>query len=198
MASFKTIAGIALMAARLSAQEPLYKFSTTVYTFGTTTASNSGFRGQIYHLKPESKKLPDFSKMKPVGSIYTPALNVPHRSFDEGFPGDTERFERVAIDYTERLWISQPGTYRFAVESGAGSALYVDGKRIIRSDGQHPVIEKAGEVKLKKGAHSIRVSYFQGPRFHVALVLRVAGPGEDEPRIFHADNFKPPADADWH
>jgi hypothetical protein len=35
------------------------------------------------------------------------------------------------------------------------------------------------------------VSYFQGPRFEVALVLQVAPPGE-EFRLFSTDEFKPP------
>ena len=73
--------------------------------------------------------------------------------------------------------------------------LYIDGKKVIDNDGQHSVEEKEANVKLKSGVHSIRVSYFQGPRFHVALVLRVAGPKEKELRVFHTDDFKPPPDA---
>jgi len=76
--------------------QPPYKFHTTVvgeplYTFGTTVAANSGFRGEIYHINPGSQKLPNFSKLRHVGTIYTPSLCVPARSFDEGFPGITER-----------------------------------------------------------------------------------------------------------
>ena len=186
-----------LTALPLAAQEPLYKFSTTVYTFGTTTASTSGFRGEVYHIKPESRKLPDFSKLKSEGAIYTPALNVPSRSFHEGFPGVSDRFEWFAIDYTARFWVSEPGTYRFALASDDGSILYIDGKPVIRNDGVHPVVERTGDMKLKKGVHSIRVSYYQGPRFHVALVLRVLKPAHDGWRIFHTDEFKPPADAAW-
>ena len=59
------------------------------------------------------------------------------------------------------------------------------------------MIEKEGKVRLKAGVHRIRVSYFQGPRFHVALVLRVAGPRDNELRVFHTDDFKPPANAAW-
>jgi hypothetical protein len=54
-----------------------------------------------------------------------------------------------------------------------------------------------GKVKLKAGAHSIRVSYFQGPRFHVALILRVAGPKDRELRIFNTREFAPPNDGKW-
>jgi PA14 domain-containing protein len=205
MSSVPKISGIVVMLAialRLAAQEPLYKFSTTVigeplYTFGTTVAANSGFRGEIYFISTGSKKLPNFSTLKPVGVIYTPYLAVPLRAFDEGFPGVTERFEWFAIDYTGRFWVSEQGTYRFALASDDGSILYIDGKKVIQNDGQHQMVEKAGRVKLKAGAHAIRVSYFQGPRFQVALVLRVAGPGAHELHVFHADDFKPPADAAW-
>jgi hypothetical protein len=188
------------LAAGLAAQEPIYKFSTTVfgepiYTFGTTVASNSGFRGEIYYLEPDTRRLPDFSKLRPVGTIYTPYLCVPLRAFDEGFPGVTDRFEWFAIDYTGRFWFARPGIYHFALASDDGSILYIDGKRIIQNDRQHPVIEKKGTLRLKAGAHTVRVSYFQGPRFHVALVLQVAGPGDHELHVFHADEFKPPPDA---
>src|ERR1022692_918953 len=154
-------AGIMMLAlaGSVSAQEPIYKFSTTVigeplYTFGTTVVATTGFRGEIYHIKPGSRKLPNFSTLKPVGEIYTPYLCVPPRSFDEGFPGVTDRFEWFAIDYTARFWVSEPGKYRFALASDDGS------------------------VNLKMGEHAIRVWYFQGPRFQVALVLRVARPDE--------------------
>src|SRR5678816_3176297 len=158
MASVPLISGAALiltLALNLAAQPP-YKFRTTVvgeplYTFGTTVAANSGFRGEIYHIAPGSQKLPNFSRLQPVGTIYTPSLCVPARSFDEGFPGITERFEWFAIDYTGRFWISEPGTYRFALASDDGSILYIDDKTIIHNDKQHPVIEKEGKVKLKLG-----------------------------------------------
>lgn len=174
--------------------EPRYKFSTTVYTFGTTVVDNSAFRGQIYHVKPDTRRLPNFSKLRPVGTIYTPALYVPSRDFDEGFPGVTERFEWFAIDYSARFWVAEAGTYRFLLESDDGSALYIDGKRVIRNDGQHPVEREDGKVSLKVGAHDIRVSYFQGPRFHVALMLKVRGPSDGEYRIFHTGEFRPPSE----
>jgi len=186
-----------LLLAAAAQDEPRYKFSTTVYSFGTTVASNSGFRGDIYHIEEGTEKLPDLSRLKPVGSIYTPALCVPSRAFDEGFPGVTDRIEWFAIDYRARFWVSQPGTYRFALESDDGSVLYIDDKRVIGNDGEHPPKEKDGKVKLKVGPHRIRVSYYQGPRFHVALVLRVQGPTDGELHVFNTEEFKPPSDADW-
>jgi len=184
----------------LSAQEPAYKFSTTVfgkplYGFGTTVVASSGFRGEIYEIEPDSRRLPDFSTLTPVGTVYTPYLFVPLRQFDQGFPGVTGRFEWFAIDYTGRFWVSKPGKYRFALASDDGSNLYIDGKRLIENDKQHALKEKAGTIKLKTGVHDIRVSYFQGPRFQVALVLRVASPEDRELRVFDTNEFNPPADA---
>ena len=181
-------------------QEPPYKFGTTVvgeplYKFGTTVAANSGFRGEIYFLEPDTGALPDFRKLKPVGAIYTPYLCVPYQSFDEGFPGLTKRYEWFAIDYSGRFWVSKPGAYWFALMSDDGSILYIDGRKVIDNDGVHGVEEKHANVKLTVGVHRIRVSYFQGPRYHLALVLRVAGPKEKQLRVFHTDDFKPPPDA---
>ena len=191
-----TVAGAAI------AQEnaPPYKFSTTVtgeplYTFGTTVAANSGFRGDIYWLKRNTSRLPNFSKMKPLGSIYTQYLCVPLRSFDEGFPGVTKRFEWFAIDYHGRFWVSREGVYEFMLTSDDGSILYLDDRKVVDNDGVHAEAEASGAVSLKTGVHSIRVSYFQGPRFHVSLVLEVKPPGDGEFRVFHTEDFKPPADA---
>jgi hypothetical protein len=196
---------VAALLGTVAAQEPQlppYKFSTAVtgeplFTFGTTVAANSGFRGDIYLLEPETARLPNFSKLKPVGSVYTPFLCVPRRSFDEGFPGITDRFEWFAIDYHARFWVSREGRYHFALVSDDGSKLYVDDKKIIDNDGLHGELKEFGSVKLKSGVHRIRVSYFQGPRFHLSLILGVLGPEEHDFRSFHTDDFRPPADATW-
>jgi hypothetical protein len=163
--------------------------------FGTTVVINSGFRGLVYHIRRNSQRLPDFHKLKPAGAIYTSALNVPTQSFRAGFPGVTKRFEWFAIDYSARFWIETPGVYRFALVSDDGSRLYIDDREVIDNDGIHPAERRAGSVELSGGIHQIRVSYFQGPREEVALILQVAGPAERF-RIFSTDEFKPPPDAD--
>jgi hypothetical protein len=181
-------------------KQPPYKFDATVtaeplYTFGTTVVATSGFRGEVFHIDFESTGLPNFSRLKPVGTIYTPYLYVLPQDFAVGFPGVTKRFEWFAIDYRGRFWVSKPGRYDFKLLSDDGSVLYIDGKQIIDNDGQHGVLEKDGSAKLDAGVHRVRVSYFQGPRFHVALVLRVWPPGEKNFRVFNLEEFKPPPDA---
>lgn len=162
-------------------------------TFGTTVVISTGLRGLVYKIGDFTEKLPKFEKMKPIGTIYTDSLNIPPREFTEGFPGITKRFEFFAIDYTGRIWVEKPGMYRFALTSDDGSKLYIDDNVIIDYDGVHGSDRKDGTVNLTRGVHKIRVSYFQGPRFMLALVLEVAPPGEGL-KIFTTQDFKPPSD----
>lgn len=162
--------------------------------FGTTVVESSGFRGQIYHVHRWTKKLPDFSKMKPVGSIYTPVLNVPPQAFSRGFPGVTDQNEFFGIDYTARIWIENAGMYRFALKSDDGADLFIDGNLVIDNDGQHPPVENFGQANLTKGLHVIHVPYYQGPRWLVALVLKVEPPGETKFVIFNTADYKPAGD----
>src|SRR5215472_11594050 len=68
--------------------------------FGTTVVIPSGLRGLIYYMRPGEAWLPDFTRLKPAGAIYTTSLNVPAQDFLLGFPGITTRNEWFAIDYT--------------------------------------------------------------------------------------------------
>jgi hypothetical protein len=166
--------------------------------FGTTVVIPSGLRGLVYFIPPGSVVLPKFEKLEPVGTIYTTGLNLAPREFSEGFPGVTKRFEWFAIDYTGRFYIDKPGKYHFAMASDDGSKLYIDGKCVINLDGIHAPEREDTIVKLEGGIHSIRVSYFQGPRYQIALMLSVAGPGDNDLRVFNTNEFKPPANpADW-
>jgi hypothetical protein len=166
--------------------------------FGTTVVLPSGLKGEVYNLKANTAKLPNFRRMKPVGVIYTNSLNIAPREFTAGFPGVTERFEWFAIDYTGRFWIDQPGAYRFELTSDDGSKLYVDDRLLIDNDGGHIVQARMGETMLSGGIHGIRVSYFQGRRYHLALILKVKGPGDSVWQVFSTEALKPPAHPeDW-
>jgi len=145
-----------------------------------------------------SMKLPRLEKLKPVGTIYTSELNVPRRSFTEGFPGVTDRFEWFAIDYSGTFWVEKPGKYTWAIVSDDGSKFYIDGHLLIDNDGLHPARGYAAISKLKRGEHRIRISYFQGPRDEVALMLAVIPPGDDEFSLFNTDDYlSPEALAEW-
>jgi hypothetical protein len=166
-------------------------------TFGTAVVIPSGLRGEIYYIAPGSWKLPDFEKLKPVGAIYTTSLNIPVQSFTKGFPGVTNRFEWFAIDYKGKFWIEEPGRYDFALRSDDGSRLYIDERLVINNDGVHAPETLTGKIDLTGGIHSLRLSYFQGPRETVALILAVAR-GKEQWKVFDTNHFRPPVNPrDW-
>jgi hypothetical protein len=184
----------ALILAVIASVSPLAAQEEPTPVFGTTVVIPSGLRGLVYHIKRNRTELPDFEKLKPAGPpIYTSSLNLPPQNFLEGFPGVTKRNEWFAIDYTGKFWIADPGTYRFSLLSDDGSKLYIDDQIIIDNGGVHAPLEKIGMADLEGGLHRMRLSYFQGPRFQIALVLKVAGPGQKS-RVFSTDEFKPPPD----
>jgi len=162
-------------------------------SFGITAPLRYALRGTVYNMLPGSTALPDFAHLQPAGTIYTYTLDVPKRMWTEGMPGVTDRIEWFAIDYEGDFWTEKPAKYRFNLTSDDGARLYVDGKVVIDNDGVHESQAIGGSVALEAGRHRIRVSYFQGPRDFVALVLEVAAPGE-ELHIFDTRAFMPTLD----
>ena len=74
----------------------------------------------------------------------------------------------------------------------------LDGHLVIDNDGLHSAKGLAAFVRLKRGEHRIRLSYFQGPRDEVALILAVIPPGEDEFSLFNTEDYlSPKALAEW-
>jgi hypothetical protein len=164
-----------------------------VYVFGTTVVIPSGLKGVIYYISHSETKFLDLEKEKPRGSIYTSSLNIPPQDYKAGFPGIGKRFEWFAIDYTGKFWISKPGEYRWELTADDGAMLFIDDKLVIDNSGIHPPVTLHGSTVLSGGIHSLRVPYFQGIRYQVALVLKIAPPGQDF-RVFSTEEFKPPAD----
>jgi hypothetical protein len=184
---------VALVASPMHGQEP------ATFTFGTTVVIPAGLKGDIYALPEGTDSLAALDRSKPpIGTIYTSSLQVRPQDFRIGFPGVTDRFEWFAIDYNGKFWIEKPGFYRFRLTSDDGSMLYIDGQLIIDNDGQHSPEPRRGSLRLAGGVHTIRVVYFQGSRFTISLMLDVAGPGDQSPRPFSTDEFKPPGNPeDW-
>ncbi len=176
-----------------SAQQPT-PGHISVPVFGTTVVVSSGLRGEIYFIPKGSQSLPRFKHRTPVGTIYTTSLNIPAHDFRAGFPGITNRFEWFAIDYRGRFWTQQAGQYGFGLTSDDGSKLYIDDHLVIDDDGIHGPSGCTATAELEAGIHSIRVSYFQGPRYAVCLILTVEKPGQPW-QIFNTYEFLPPSDA---
>ncbi len=160
-------------------------------SFGTARQTVFALTGKVYAIPEGTDRLPDFSRLQPVGTVWATTLNVPPRRFSDGFPGVTDRFEWFAIDYRGRFRFPEDREVTFWLLSDDGSRLLIDGRVVVDNDGVHPPREARGSVFLRKGEHEIEVQYFQGPRWQVALVLSWDGPEPGKKVPFDSRAFAP-------
>ncbi len=78
------------------------------------------------------------------------------------------------------------GMYTFFLASNDGSRLLIDGREIIRNDGNHATVEEWGSIALQKGIHRIEVKYFQcGGGKELKLSWKGPGFGKKEVKGFY-------------
>jgi hypothetical protein len=142
-------------------------------------------RGLVYSLPLETRQLPDFGALRPIGTVCMDRLAVTERRGYPGFPGLRSRFEWFGVDFEGAFVVTEPGLFHFRLTSDDGSKLYIDGAPIIDNDGFHWTRAAEGAVYLAAGPHGIDVPYWQGPG-PLALILEVARPG-DGYDVFQAD-----------
>jgi len=161
--------------------------------FGSVQKMDVSMEGKIFLLpqKPENEHLvtlEDFDSLPSSGSVFTDKWDIPSRSFTEGFPGVTDRFEWFSLTYQGSIYIPATGSYAFRLSSDDGSKLFLDDALIIDNDGVHPMIDMSAAVTLKQGNHGFRLRYFQGPPVQIGLQLFVKEPGGKE-KIFALQDF---------
>jgi PA14 domain len=135
--------------------------------------------GSIYLLERDQVKEVVFNGYVPVGRVSTNHLDIPNRSFKDGFPGLTDRFEWFGIDYRGQCRFAA-GEHTFRLASDDGSRLYVDDRLVINNDGVHSEVSLSAKLKLEAGVHRVGVTYFQGPATEIALQFFVTNPGSNE------------------
>jgi outer membrane protein OmpA-like peptidoglycan-associated protein len=165
--------------------------SQTKELFGGKVEHLNEFKGEIYYLPKNTKRLPDYSQLKPKGEIYTSFLNIQDQDFAIGFPGVTDRFENFGVDYKGKFYLKTNVNYCFFLASDDGSQLFIDDYLIINNDGQHSYMPMVNCLELSKGFHDIEVKYFQGPRLRVALVLGYKKIDDSRYKVFDLRNFSP-------
>ena len=155
---------------------PVYGVESSA--FGDDLLPGRGLIGNVYPVETNSAMLPDFSLMQPVSVILAPNLDVPTRSFTDGFPGVPGGLvEWFGIRFDSGLDVPSAGTYTFRLRSDDGSKLYIDGALVVDNDGLHASIDRDGTAELTAGRHEVRVDYYQGPRTQIALQLFWQPPG---------------------
>ncbi len=116
--------------------------------------------------------LPQFRDLEPV-----------KRGVARGFDlGVTEQKEGFGLVFSGYLNVTKSGEYTFYTSSDDGSALYINGKRIVDNDGVHGPEENSGRVRLTQGRHLIRVEYFEAGGGE-ELEVHWQGPGMDKQPI---------------
>jgi hypothetical protein len=134
-------------------------------------------RAQVYSLPLETRQLPDFASMQPIGAFCTTALDVPRHAGFPGFPGVGDRFEWFGVDFKGNFVVDTPGVFTFRITSDDGSKLFIDHDLVVDNDGYHMTRGRQGTVVLAAGVHHIEVQYWQGPG-PMALILEIARPDE--------------------
>jgi hypothetical protein len=148
-------------------------YGITTSAFGNNLLAGKGLIGRVYELPANTAKLPDFATMQVKSMVLAPNLDVPTRSFSDGFPGVPGGLvEWFGIRFDGKLVITEAGDYSFTLGSDDGSKLYIDDKVVVDADGTHGYYEvTSNKVALTAGEHKLRVDYFQGPRFNIAMRL---------------------------
>ncbi len=147
------------------------------FAFGGPTGT---FSAQVCAIPSGTFSLSQIGDCPLLATFQADRINIPVRSFNEGFPGISERTEWFAIKYTGQFEAKRTGSYLFRLHSDDGSRLYIDGQLVIDNDGAHAPRSRIASVVLNQGKHSFVVKYFQGPRETLALQLFVTPPGKHE------------------
>lgn len=127
-------------------------------------------------------------------------INVPTRSFDQGFDiGGGKKLQNsrgenliewFSLDYSSEIKLDDAdseGLYQFATLSDDGAILWLDSgsgmQQIVNSDGYTSTrMACGGAVQMKRNSRiPMRMKYFQGPRTEIAVTLlwRKVGSGND-------------------
>ncbi len=142
--------------------------------FGKTATSMHGLVGEVYAIGKEITKLPDFASLgNPTATIAVANLDVPPRSFEQGFPGvDGKLVEWFAIRFLGSLNVEAAGEYKLCLNSDDGSQLHLDGALVVDNDGIHAPKDACELVYMEPGEYEVDLRYFLGPKFQIALQWR--------------------------
>ena len=136
---------------------------------------SGAFRAEVCFIPETTQSLRQIRGCKTEVTFFTDHLDVPPRSFTEGFPGITSRTEWFAIYYRGKFRVQASDYFTFTLISDDGSLLYIDGHLIIDNDRRHPPASTRATSPLAAGDHIVNVEYYQGPRDRIALQLFVTG-----------------------
>ena len=158
---------------------PNGKFSTTrIGTFEHTNLlndtnvgkTNKGILYKYYNKEYESAKN--------ISGI--PASSGTANKFS--IPDSIAAKDWFGLVYSGYINISKDDVYTFYLKSNDGAILYIDNHLVINNDGYHFGTEKSGQIGLKKGFHSIQLSFFNG-KYGAELSLKLKSKQSEKKEI---------------
>ncbi len=163
---------------------------------GGVSGRNQGLQGELFHL---SASQPKFTRLDPYflegtrapAQLFFDQVNVPTRPFDAGFltldgevlktPEGNTLYEWFALRLESQLRLVQgdrAGKKQFALLTDDGSRLRMklngQWETVVENDENHPTKLVVSSFPIDMNSSSsipIELQYFQGPRYHIALMI---------------------------
>jgi len=158
-----------------------------------------GLLGSLYYSDVRYNRAQDYIQNGTKADVYLilSHLNVPTRKFDLGFETESGHlvlnsqgeplYEDFALNLESTLMLredQEPGFYEFSVLGDDGVNLFIDEEKVIGMDFATPT-RMGCDHQYFYMDHSTRLKfnleYFQGPRYHIALVMLWRRVGLNEP-----------------
>jgi alpha-L-fucosidase len=133
-------------------------------------ASKLGITYKLY--KGEWSDMPPYEELQPVKFGAITNFSIESADVSDFF----------AFDFTGLINIPADGIYTFYTTSDDGSQLFINEKLVVDNGSIHGMEEEHGVIALAKGAHNIRVTYFERDGSH-GLQVGIAGPGLEKQAI---------------
>ncbi len=150
---------------------------------GAETVSTGNMAGLMasYFILPRSVDSLDDIDFSATPDATAVATDLNHYQTSEAFYEDGAS-QRFAAAYQGQLNVEIGGEYTIFLTSDDGSALYVDGQKIIDNDGLHGARELEVTLTLAAGVHEIDVRYFENYGSQT-LRLEWSGPDSNSERV---------------
>lgn len=116
--------------------------------------------------------IPPFAELQPVKFGVNSNYSITFENISDHF----------AFDFSGLINIPNDGVYTFYTTSDDGSQLFINDELVVDNGSIHSMEEKHGVIALAKGAHKIRVTYFERDG-DAGLQVGISGPGLEKQLI---------------
>lgn len=122
------------------------------------TSFQAGLLAKIFLLSnPEAKKLNEINAGKSFATSILENVEVSDLLKNFSFTGPVP----FLMEVSGEIVITENRSYLIKLRSSDGSALWIDGKKVVNNDGVHNSTESEAELDLEAGPHSVLIRHFK-------------------------------------